>query len=55
MMTDATPLGSQEDAPNEKTMAAMLEARSGNMRLFDSVGDLMEELNTDDLAPTPAA
>ncbi|MFZ1011500.1 MAG: hypothetical protein WAN65_31980 [Candidatus Sulfotelmatobacter sp.] len=41
-------MDSGEDVPNEETLAAMLDARNGNVQLFDSVSDLMAELKTDD-------
>ncbi|CAM4455539.1 MAG: hypothetical protein LEGION0398_MBIBDBAK_00784 [Legionellaceae bacterium] len=34
--------------PNEKTIAAMLEARAGNLAKFDSIDALMADLNADD-------
>ena len=34
--------------PNEETVAAMLEARKGNLRPFKSVEDLMTDLNGED-------
>ena len=36
--------------PNEETVAAMLEARKGNLRPFKSVEDLMTDLNGEDEA-----
>ncbi len=34
--------------PNEETIAAMKEAREGNLRSFDTVDDLMADLNAKD-------
>ncbi|OXE35955.1 MAG: type II toxin-antitoxin system antitoxin, RelB/DinJ family [Phenylobacterium zucineum] len=34
--------------PNETTIAAMREARGGNLKSFSSVEDLMADLNADD-------
>lgn len=34
--------------PNETTVAAMEEARRGDLKSFDSVTDLMADLNADD-------
>lgn len=34
--------------PNETTIAAMREARAGNLKSFDSVGALMADLNAED-------
>ena len=34
--------------PNETTIAAMREARAGNLKSFDSVGGLMADLNAED-------
>ena len=34
--------------PNEETVAAMLEARKGNLKSFKSVEDLMADLNSED-------
>ena len=34
--------------PNAKTAAAMREARKGDLPSFDSVSDLMDELNAED-------
>ena len=34
--------------PNETTIAAMREARVGNLKSFDSVGALMADLHADD-------
>ena len=34
--------------PNETTIAAMREARSGNLKSFDSVGALMADLHAED-------
>ncbi len=34
--------------PNAATAAAMQEARKGGLRSFDSVGDLMADLNEED-------
>jgi len=49
MMTEATlPSDSREHVPNEKTVAAMLDARDGSLLSFDSVADLIAELNTGD-------
>ena len=33
--------------PNETTIAAMREARAGNLKSFDSVGALMADLNAE--------
>lgn len=35
--------------PNETTIAAMREARTGNLKSFDSVGALMADLHAEDL------
>ena len=35
--------------PNETTIAAMCEARAGNLKTFDSVGALMEDLHAGEL------
>ncbi|MBK7849407.1 MAG: type II toxin-antitoxin system RelB/DinJ family antitoxin [Zoogloea sp.] len=34
--------------PNETTIAAMREARTGNLKSFDSVGALMADLHAED-------
>jgi len=34
--------------PNEETIAAMREARQGNLKSFKSVDDLMADLNAED-------
>lgn len=34
--------------PNETTIAAMREARAGNLKSFDSVGALMADLHAED-------
>ena len=34
--------------PNAETIAAMKEARKGNMQSFDSIDDLMTDLNAED-------
>lgn len=34
--------------PNEKTIAAMKEAREGKLKSFSSLDDLIADLNTDD-------
>lgn len=34
--------------PNEKTIAAMKEARHGKLKSFDNVEDLMADLNAED-------
>ena len=34
--------------PNAATIAAMKEARKGNLKSFDSINDLMEDLNAED-------
>ncbi len=34
--------------PNEETIAAMKEARSGNVESFDSLDSLMNDLNAED-------
>jgi DNA-damage-inducible protein J len=34
--------------PNARTVAAMQEARKGNLPSFDTVADLMSDLNADD-------
>ena len=34
--------------PNETTIAAMREARAGNLKSFDSVGALMADLHSED-------
>jgi DNA-damage-inducible protein J len=34
--------------PNETTIAAMREARTGNLKGFDSVGALMADLRAED-------
>jgi DNA-damage-inducible protein J len=34
--------------PNEKTIEAMKKARQGNLPTFNSVDELMEDLNADD-------
>lgn len=34
--------------PNEQTMAAMREARAGGLKRFDSINDLMDDLNAVD-------
>lgn len=34
--------------PNETTVAAMREARAGNLKKFNSVDDLMADLHADD-------
>lgn len=34
--------------PNEKTIAAMKEARKGKLKAFKTVKDLMDDLNADD-------
>jgi len=34
--------------PNAQTIAAMKEARKGNLKSFDSIDDLMADLNAED-------
>jgi len=34
--------------PNAATIAAMKEARKGNLKSYDSINDLMEDLSAED-------